>query len=410
MLLAGLEVAEREAETICRWISLEMGKTINEARDEVIRGYLLPASRIIIAEARSFCGTTPPGLAADRPHRRVQIIHQPIGVTAIISPWNFPVDNLTTCIMSLMMGNACVWKPSEWAPLAPQLLAKAFTSAAIPSGVFNLVYGGPQVGELLVAHEHVGLVSFVGSTAVGEQITKTAGVKRLLLELGGNGPMIVLEDADIDRAVEAAKIGCFYQAGQICIAAERILVHERVYDEFSQKLAAAAAAIKLGDPLDETTEMGPLSELRILEKVAAHVEDAIAKGAQILTGGANRGLYYEPTVLTGVTPGMRIYEEETFGPVAPLVKIRSVEEAITLANASPYGLIMSVFTESLNTALLMAEELEAGTVNINSGTADVEVIGAFGGWKKSGYGRLSVMGKIAFAGFTNTKTITYELK
>jgi len=409
ILQAGLNAVEIDAETICRWISLEMGKTINESREEVIGSYLLPASRIVIEEARRFSGSMPPARSSDRPHRRIQIIHQPIGVTAIISPWNFPVDNIVMCISSMMMGNTCVWKPSEWAPFAPQLLAEKFISAGLPAGVFNLIYGGPEVGNHLVAHDDVGLISFVGSTPVGEQITKTAGVKRLLLELGGNGPMIVLEDADIDRAVKAAKDSCFYQAGQICIAAERILVHEAVYDEFAQKLATVARQIRVGDPLDEKTEMGPLSERRILEKVALHVEDAKAKGAEVLTGGTYEGLYFEPTVLTGVTPGMLINDEETFGPVAPLVKIRNVGEAIDLANTSPYGLIMSVFTESLKTALLIAESLEAGTVNINAGTSDVDINGAFGGWKKSGYGRLSVLGEFGFTAFTNMKTITYEL-
>jgi succinate-semialdehyde dehydrogenase/glutarate-semialdehyde dehydrogenase len=186
-------------------------------------------------------------------------------------------------------------------------------------------------------------------------------------------------------------------------------VHEAIYDEFAEKLAASAKSIKVGDPLDEETEMGPLSETRILAKVALHVEDAIANGAKILAGGNHQGLYFEPTVLTDVKPGMLIYEEETFGPVAPLVKIRNVEEALKLANASAYGLIMSVFTECLKTALSMSEVLEAGTVNINSGTSDVDINGAFGGWKKSGYGRLSMIGDIGFAAFTNMKTITYEL-
>lgn len=409
ILHAGLNAIEAEAESICRWITLEMGKTINESRDEVIGSYLLPAGRAAIEAARTFSGKSAQAWSSDRPQRRIQIIHQPVGVAAIISPWNFPADNIIMCIFSMVMGNSCVWKPSEWAPLAPQLVTKAFISSGLPDGVFNLIYGGAEVGERLVSHNDVGLVSFVGSTAVGEQITKTAGVKPLLLELGGNGPMIVLEDANIDKAVQAAKESCFYLAGQLCIAAERILVHEAIYDEFAEKLTAIAREIKLGDPLDEKTEMGPLSEKRVLQKVILHVEDAKDKGAVILSGGNHKGLYYEPTVITGVKPGMLIHDEETFGPVAPLVKIKSAEEAVELANASPYGLVMSVFTQSLQTALIMAEKLEAGTVNINASTADVDINGSFGGWKKSGHGRLSALNELAYSAFTNMKTISYEL-
>jgi acyl-CoA reductase-like NAD-dependent aldehyde dehydrogenase len=406
ILSAALDALEKEAEPICRWISLEMGKTIKEARGE-LNDFTLAICRKIIPEARVFAGRVPPAWSAEHPNRRVQILNQPIGVTAFISPWNFPVDMLVGCVASMIMGNACVWKPSEWSPLAPQLLTEAFVSAGVPEGLLNLVYGGPEEGEHLVSHADVGLVSFIGSTAVGEQISRAAGVKRLLLELGGNGPMIVLDDADIDRAVKAAVFGCFWQAGQVCTAAERILVHEAVYDEFAEKLTAAAKRIKVGDPLEETTEMGPLSETRILNKVVRHVEDARAKGAMILTGGNHRGLFFEPTVLTNVTTDMEIYYEETFGPVAPLLKIKSAEEALELANDSQYGLFMSVFTSSMKTAFNMAEGLEAGVVNVNAANSDAELNGPFGGWKKSGIGRL--LGDDMLRCFSNLKTVTFDL-
>jgi succinate-semialdehyde dehydrogenase / glutarate-semialdehyde dehydrogenase len=217
----------------------------------------------------------------------------------------------------------------------------------------------------------------------------------------------VLDDADVDRAVEAAMVGCFYQAGQVCTSSERILVHEAVHDEFAEKLTEAARQLKVGDPLDEGTEMGPLSEQRILAKVVAHVEDALERGATILTGGGHRGLFYEPTVLTGVTPEMRIAREETFGPVAPIIKVSSAEEALEIANDSEYGLSMSVFTRSLATAYDMAEGLEAGAVNVNASTNDWEFNGPFGGWKKSGIGR--EMAAYAVTEFTNAKTITFDL-
>jgi acyl-CoA reductase-like NAD-dependent aldehyde dehydrogenase len=405
-LSGALDAIEPRVEEICRWISLEMGKTINESRDEVT-GITLEASRAIIHEARRFAGRNPPAWDAAYPRRRVQVIHQPIGVTAFISPWNFPVEMIGNCIAAMTMGNACVWKPSEWAPFAPRLITEAFVAAGIPDGLINLVYGGPEIGEHLVTRDDVRLVAFIGSTLVGERIAKAAGVKRLLLELGGNGPMVVLADADLDRAVEAAAIGSFYQAGQVCTAAERILVHESLHDEFAEKLAARARELKVGDPLDESTEMGPLSETRILDKVVRHVEDARAKGATILTGGGHEGQFFEPTVLTGVTTDMQIAYEETFGPVAPILKISSAEEALAIANDSEYGLVMSVFTSSLKTAYEMAEGLEAGAVNVNAGTNDWELGGPFGGWKKSGIGR--ELGEDTLREFSNLKTITFDL-
>ena len=406
ILSAAVDSIEKDGETISRWISLEMGKTINEARGEVYE-FTLEICRKVIADARTFAGRAPLAWSGAHPDRRLQILNQPIGVTAFISPWNFPVDMITACVASLMMGNACVWKPSEWSPFGPQLLTEAFVSAGMPEGLMNLVYGGPEEGQHLVSHKDVGQVSFIGSTAVGEQIAKAAGVKRLLLELGGNGPMIVLADADIELAVQAAIFGCFWQAGQVCTASERILVHEVVYDEFATKLAAAAKALNMGDPLEETTEMGPLSETRILNKVIRHVEDARSKGATILTGGGHNGLFFEPTVLTDVTADMEIYYEETFGPVAPLMKIRSTDEALELANASEFGLFMSVFTSSLETGLKMAEGLESGVVNINAANGDAELNGPFGGWKKSGMGRL--MGDEMFRCFSNVKLVTFDL-
>jgi acyl-CoA reductase-like NAD-dependent aldehyde dehydrogenase len=258
-----------------------------------------------------------------------------------------------------------------------------------------------------VTHPDVGLIAFIGSTAVGEAIAHAAGVKKLLLELGGNGPLVVLDDADVDRAVDAAVRGCFYMAGQVCTASERILVHEQVHDEFVEKLTSRARALSVGDPLEEGTEVGPLSEKRILDKVVRHVEDARAKGATILTGGTHEGQFFQPTVLSGVTPDMAIAREETFGPVAPVIRVTSAEEALAIANDSPYGLAMGVFTSSLRTAFDMAEGLEAGTVNVNAGTNDWETGAAFGGVKKSGIGR--EVGDWALREFTTVKTITFDL-
>lgn len=408
ILHAGVDAIEANGDEVAVWISREMGKTLSEAREEVFTDATVPLARAALEDARRFGGRTPATWSEAYPDRRVQTLHQPIGVTGFISPWNFPSEMLFMCVASMAMGNSAVWKPSEWAPTAPVLAARIFleaaTAAGLPDGLLNIVWGGPAEGEHLVAHTDVGLIAFIGSTAVGEQIHRAAGVKKLLLELGGNGPLIVLDDADIDRAVAAAVTDCFYQAGQVCTSGERVLVHEAVHDEFVAKIVAAAKDITLGDPFDESTDMGPLSDQRILDKVVAHVEDARTAGATIETGGRHKGLFYEPTVLTGVTTDMRIAQEETFGPVVPIIKVSSAEEALEIANASEYGLSMAVFTSSLRTAYVMGEGLQAGAVNVNEGTNSWEHSSPFGGWKKSGIGR--ELGEATLREFTNEKTLS----
>jgi acyl-CoA reductase-like NAD-dependent aldehyde dehydrogenase len=411
MVHAGLDSVAGRTEEIARWVSAEMGKTIRESREEILTDIAVPCGRAIVEDALRFHGRVIQPAQPERfPSRRVMVIYQPIGVTGFISPWNFPVEMIINCIASMMVGNTCVWKPSEWAPYGPQLMANAFLDGAgLPAGVLNLIYGGPETGETLVTHDDVGLISFIGSTATGERIASAAGVKRLLLELGGNGPLVILDDADVDKAVATAMTDCFYQAGQVCTAGERVLVHESVHDAFVEKLTAKVAELKVGDPLDESTDMGPLSDGRILAKVVRHVEDARTKGARIVTGGGHDGLFFEPTILTGVTTEMEIAREETFGPVAPVIKISSADEALQIANSLQYGLSMAVFTTSLTTAWKMAEGLEAGQVNVNAGTNDWELNGPFGGWKKSGIGR-ELGGDESLRAFANVKTIGMDLE
>lgn len=411
ILHAGLDAVEARGEEIAVWITREMGKTIGEAREEVLGDTTVPLSRAAIEDARRLAGKAPQAWAEFYPNRRVHTLYQPIGVTGFISPWNFPSEMLFLCVASMSMGNGCVWKPSEWAPTAPMLTTQIFVDAAVeagmPVGLLNLVWGGPAEGEHLVAHADVGLIAFIGSTAVGEQIHRASGVKKLLLELGGNGPLIVMDDADLDRAVEAALNDCFYQAGQVCTSGERVLVHEAIHDEFVARVAAAAKEIKVGDPFDESTQMGPLSDQRILDKVHEHVEDARAAGATIEAGGQFEGLLYQPTVISGVTTDMRIAREETFGPVVPIIKISSAEEALAIANDSEYGLSMAVFTSSLRTAYEMGEGLQAGAVNVNDGTNSWEHSSPFGGWNKSGIGR--ELGEDGVREFANVKTLTMTI-
>jgi acyl-CoA reductase-like NAD-dependent aldehyde dehydrogenase len=407
VVAAAIDVIEQRGHELLPWMSREMGKTIAEGEHEVFQ-FVVGVTRAMIAEARTFGGRTmPPADGGVYPGRRSMTIHQPIGVTAYISPWNFPVEMLGNAAIALVMGNACVWKPSEWAPYAPQLITEMFVSAGLPDGLINLVYGGPDIGEQLVTHDDVGMLAFIGSTAVGERIHEVAGVKRLLLELGGNGPLVVMADADLEKAAEAAAVGSFYQAGQVCTSAERILVHEDVYDEFAALMVEKARAVRLGDPLDPQTTMGPLSERRILAKVRRLVDEAVEAGAKILFGGGNDGLFFEPTVLTEVTPKMSVAQEETLGPVAPLIRFGSREEALEIANATPWGLVMAAFTRSLRDAFVLAEGFEAGAVNINAGTNDWELNGPFGGWKKSGLGR--ELAADCLREFTNVKTVTIDI-
>ncbi len=411
ILHKGIDAVEARGEEIAVWISKEMGKTLSEAREEVLTDATVMLSRAAIEDARRLSGTTPFAWAESYPDRRVQTIYQPIGVTGFISPWNFPSEMLFLCVASMAMGNSAVWKPSEWAPtgalLAAQIFVEAAVEAGMPEGLLNVVWGGPEEGEHLVSHDDVGLIAFIGSTAVGEQIHRAAGVKRLLLELGGNGPLIVMDDADLDRAVDATVFDCFYQAGQVCTAGERVLVHEAIHDEFVARVSAAAKEIRLGNPLDEATQMGPLSDRRILDKVHDHVEDARSRGATVVTGGEYEGLFYQPTVITDVTPDMRIAQEETFGPVVPIIKFSSTEEALAIANDSEFGLSMAVFTSSLRNAYIMGEGLEAGAVNINDGTNSWEHSAGFGGWKKSGLGR--ELGVDSLREFANAKTLTMTI-
>lgn len=273
--------------------------------------------------------------------------------------------------------------------------------------MLNLVHGAGDAGAHLVQHPDVDVISFTGSTATGERIARAAGIKRLLLELGGNGPLVVMADANVDAAVEAAVSGCYYLAGQCCTAAERILVHADVHDAFVARLVERARQVRLGDPLDEATDMGPLSGAPVLEKTERHVRDAVSRGAQVMCGGSHRDLFYEPTVIVGVTPDMEIAREETFGPVAPVIKFHDRAEAVSLANGTKYGLTAVVFTSSLEDAWYMADRLQHGTVHINESTNYWDLLAPFGGMKQSGLGR--ELGYAALEALTEVKQITFDL-
>jgi succinate-semialdehyde dehydrogenase / glutarate-semialdehyde dehydrogenase len=394
-------------EEIAQMITLETGKTISETREEIYE-YSAPSYQKAAEEVLRHRGLTLPSTQERANNKRLIMSHRPVGVVAVITPYNFPTDIASIAIAhAIASGNTVVWKPSEYAATSCAMLAELFAAAGFPPGVVNLVQGHGDVGAALVEHDGVDAVFFTGSTATGEKISRAAGLKKQLLELGGDGPQIVLADADVDSAVEGAVLGCFYLAGQVCTSAERILVHEDVHDEFVEKLKQRTAELRLGDPTDEATEMGPLCNDATLARVTQHVEDARNGGAEVTQFGEPDGVFYPPTILTGVTPDMEIARNETFGPVAPIIKIHSTDEAIEIANASDLGLNASVYTRDLATAFRVGEALQHGTVNVNESTNYWDQLAPFGGTGKSGIGR--ELSQWFLNTFTETKLLNIDL-
>lgn len=397
----------RHAEEIAQMITLEIGKTISETREEVFE-YSAPSYHKAAEEVLRHRGLSLPSTQERSNNKRMVLTHRPLGVVAVITPYNFPTDISSIAIAhAIAAGNTVVWKPSEYAPTSCAMVTALFEEAGFPPGVVNLVQGYGETGAALVEHPDVKGVFFTGSTATGERIAAKAPLKRMLLELGGDGPQIVLADADVDAAVEGAAIGCFYLAGQVCTSAERILVHADVHDEFVAKLNARAAELNIGDPGDEATDMGPLCNEATLQRVTEHVEQSRRAGAEVTQYGEQHGLFFPATILTGVTPDMVIAQHETFGPVAPIIKVSSSEEAVAIANSSELGLTASVYTKDLATAWRVGEALQHGTVNINESTNYWDQLAPFGGAGKSGVGR--ELSAWFLDAFTEPKLLTFDL-
>ena len=340
-------------------------------------------------------------------------LRQPAGVVVGIAPWNAPVILGTRAMASpLAFGNTVVLKASELCPRTHGEIVRALVDAGLPPGVVNLITheagDAPEVVDELIAHPAVRRINFTGSTRVGRLVAENAGrhLKRVLLELGGKAPLIVLADADLDEAVAAAKFGAFMHQGQICMATERIVVERPVADTFAEQLGERAAALTVGDPRDPETEIGPLVNRSALERVAALVDDAVERGAQVVTGGEAEGPCYRPTVLTGVTPEMRIYHEESFGPVVGIMSVDGPEEAVQIANDTEYGLAASVFGGHVPTALDLVRQIESGIGHVNGATVHDEPQMPFGGVKASGWGRFG--GKAAIEEFTELRWITVQ--
>lgn len=407
MFYRAYEICGGKNEAIAQAISAEMGKTIAESREEMV-DYAWGHFRRAAEDMLRFRGQTLPNSETRTNTMRTQVAHYPLGVVGVISPFNFPVDIPAIGITyALIAGNTVVWKPSEACPGSTALYAEIFAEAGFPPGVFNFVPGGGEAGERLVEHDEVNGIFFTGSTAVGRKISAKSGLKRLLLELGGNGPIIVHHDADIERAVDATITGCFYMAGQVCTAAERVLVHADVHDEFVARLLARTEQLIVGDPLSESTDMGPLCNDATLSKVESHIADARAKGATIHQFHEQSDRLFPPTVLTGVTAGMRIAAEETFGPVAPIMVYREIDEALHIANDTEFGLNAAAFTQSIRDSWRFIDGLQHGTVLINETTNYWDQLAPFGGAKASGIGR--ELSTDALLSFTEKKTIVFNV-
>ena len=370
-------------------MTAEQGKPLAEARGEVAYG----ASFVewFAEEAKRLYGDVIPAPMNDR---RFVVIRQPVGVVAAITPWNFPIAMITRkCAPALAAGCPVVIKPSELTPLCALALAELAQRAGFPPGVINVIttMDAAAVGRELTSNPAVRKLSFTGSTGVGKLLLRdcAATVKRVSLELGGNAPFIVFEDADLDAAVAGAMASKYRNSGQTCVCANRLLVQDGVYEAFAESLARAVEALRVGPGTGEGVDQGPLINTDAVEKVEAHIQDALGKGARLVTGGhrhALGGTFFEPTILADVTPAMRVACEETFGPVAPLFRFSTEEEAIALANDTDAGLAAYFYSRDIGRIWRVAEALDYGMVGINEGIISTEVA-PFGGVKESGLGR-----------------------
>lgn len=383
------ELQMANVEDLAIILTMEMGKPIGESRGEIAYG----ASFLewFAEEAKRVYGDTIPGHQADK---RLVVIKQPIGVVAAITPWNFPNAMITRKIApALAVGCTVISKPAEQTPLSAIAFAVLAERAGMPAGVFNVICGmdGPGIGKEFCDNDKVRKLTFTGSTEVGRILMRQCSdqIMKVGLELGGNAPFIVFDDADIDAAVDGAMISKYRNAGQTCVCANRIYVQAGVYDEFAQKLANKVQTLKVGDGFEDGVTTGPLIDEQGLAKVEDHVANAVSMGAKVVTGGgpdSHGGTFYQPTVLTGITTEMKVAREETFGPVAPLFKFDTVEDVITMANDTEFGLASYFYARDLSRVWHVAEALEYGMVGINTGLISTEVA-PFGGVKQSGLGR-----------------------
>jgi acyl-CoA reductase-like NAD-dependent aldehyde dehydrogenase len=405
------EVIDERHEEMARELTLEQGKPYAAEAipdiEEIAENFRIAAEDVKRMETAI--------LPSQDVNKRILTFRKANGVYACITPWNFPSLIPSELIApGIAAGNTIVVKPSEWTPIAMATFMQAMADAGLPEGVVNVVYGGGEVGERLITDENVDCIGFVGSHTTAEKIVRAAGLKRSLIEASGNGPVIVCEDADLDAAAKGAVYGGFFCAGQVCCATERVLVDKRVHDDFLAAVVKEAEGWKLGDPYDEDTLVGPLNNEPTAEKMDAHLEDAVGKGAEIVLGGSREdgrptSLYYQPTVVDGVGTDTLINRDETFGPIVPLITVSGDDEALTVANDSYLGLQAAVYTKSLRRAFGYLDNLRVGNVVVNDSTDYWEAHEPFGGASgtRTGWGRIG--GRYTMLDMTDLKTAVLDV-
>jgi acyl-CoA reductase-like NAD-dependent aldehyde dehydrogenase len=409
LFLKAADIFEKRQDELVRVVAEETGSTIGIAMFQM---FFVPGLfREAAAQTYSVTGEIIP---ADYPGAFFMALRQPAGVVGAFCPFNVPyILSSRAFALPLAYGNTAVLKPSEEAPVSGGLiLAEIFEEAGFPPGVLNVIThtkeDAPEVGDELIVQPAVRRISFTGSTEVGRIVAEKAGrnLKRAVMELGGKDPLIILRDADLDFAADATSWGAFLHQGQICMSTERVIVERPIADAFIEKLAQRAGALKAGDPRDPSVAIGPLINQSALDKVDAASWEAVKDGAELVVGGKHDGLVYHPTIVTDVKYDMRIFTDQTFGPVAPIVIVDDAEEALQVANNSKYGLSSGIITNDFNRALMMARKLETGMVHIGDQTINDEPQVPFGGVKGSGYGRMG--GKAALDEFTELRWISVQ--
>ncbi len=410
ILMKAAEILKKRAEEFARTLVLEVGKTIREARVEVQRA--IQTLIFSAEEAKRIGGETFPVDAHPNGVGKVGFyIRVPVGLVSAITPFNFPLNlSMHKVAPALACGNAVILKPSERTPLTPLMLAEVLLEAGLPPKALSVIPGYAEVGKVMTTHPDVRVVSFTGSKKVGEIISKQAGIKKVILELGSNSAIVVHKDGNIDKAVEKAVLGGYAIAGQVCISVQRVFVHEDIFDTFVEKLKERVKKLKVGDPMNEDTDVGPMITQKDVFRIQEWIQEAVSKGAKVEVGGvacAEKTTLFEPTVVSLVPPETKLFKEEAFAPVVIVDPYREVEEAIEMVNNSEYGLQLGVFTENIKIAWEFIRKAEVGGVLINEGPTFRVDHQPYGGFKNSGIGREGP--KFAVEDYTEIKTVIFDL-
>ncbi|HIX43229.1 MAG TPA: aldehyde dehydrogenase family protein [Candidatus Kurthia intestinigallinarum] len=409
LLDIGYKLKEKK-EQLARILTKEMGKVIEEARGEIQEG--IDMAFYMAGEGRRLLGETTPSELTDK---FAMSVRTPVGVVGLITPWNFPIGvPLLKAFPAIVSGNAVIWKPASETPMIAYEMAKIFDEVGLPKGVVNIVFGsGGDIGTELVQNPHINVISFTGSTSTGRKVAELGGyhLKKVSLELGGKNAVIVMDDADLDLAVEGIVWSAFGTAGQRCTACSRVIVHEAVAEQLEQKLITEIEKLTIGNGLDEANKVGPVINMEALYKIHSYVELAQLDGAKLLTGGHilegddfDLGCYYAPTLFNQVRPDSRLAQEEIFGPVIGLIQVANLEEAVAVNNSVTYGLSSSIYTQDVNTVFRAQRDLDTGIVYVNAGTTGAEVHLPFGGTKGTGNGHRD-SGASALELYTELKSV-----